>query len=82
MSSYDTKWYAFSFLNWEISLTFAWTELNYLVILMIKRHQTHFWSASLNIDFDPPICVDLENLAEPFIGKLLSGEKNAEQIEN
>ncbi len=82
MLPYYTKHYALPLLNWEISLTFAWTELIYLVIFMIKMHQTHFWSASLNIDFDPPICVDLENLAETFLGKLLSGETNFYQIEN
>jgi hypothetical protein len=78
MLSYDTKQYAFSFLNWKISLTFAWTELIYLIIFSIKRHQAHFWSASLNIDFSPPIYVDSENLAETFIGKLLSEEMNIE----
>ncbi len=82
MLPYYTKRYALPFLNWEISLTFAQIELKYLVIFMIKRHQAHFSSASLNIYFDPLICVDLENLAETFIGKLLSGETNFEQIEN
>ncbi len=82
MSLFNTKQYTFSLFDWEILLTFAWTELIYLIIFMIKRHQAHFWSASLNIDYDPPICVDSENLAETFISKLLLGETNAEQIEN
>ncbi len=82
MSSYDTKQYAFSFFDWKISLTFAWTELTYLIIFTINIHQAHFWSASLNIDYSPPIYTDSENLAETFIGKLLSGETNVEQIEN
>jgi hypothetical protein len=82
MLSYLTKRYTFSLFDWEILLTFAWTELIYLIIFMIKRQQAHFWSASLNINYDPPTCVDLENLAETFIGKLLSGETNVERTEN
>ena len=82
MSSYLTKQYTLSLFDCEISLIFAWTELIYLIIFMVKRHQAYFWSASLNIDYDPPICVDPENLAETFIGKLLSGETNIERIEN
>ncbi len=68
-----TKWYALPFCNWEISLTFGWTELQYLAIVTINRYQIHFWSASLDIDFNTPICEDTENLAETLIGKILSG---------
>ncbi len=74
-----TKLYALPFLNWEISLSFAWIEFQYLSIVTIKRHQNYFWSASLIIDFSIPICDDMENLAETFIGKLFSAESNSEQ---
>ena len=48
----------------------------YLVIYKITRHQTHFWSASIMIDYDPHAYVDTDNLAETFIGKLFSEESN------
>jgi hypothetical protein len=74
-----TERYSFSFFNWEISLTFCWTKLRYLVIFRIGRYQDHFWSASLEIDCNTHICVDTENLAKTFIGKLLSEKPNQEQ---
>ncbi len=48
---------------------------------MIDRYQERFWSASLDIDCNTHICmcVDTENLAETFIGKLLSEEPDSEQ---
>ena len=81
MSSVKTEQYSRFFVNWEISLTFAWTKLRYLVIFTIDRYQERFWSASLDIDCNTHICtcVDTENLAETFIGKLLSEEPNSEQ---
>ena len=80
MSSVKTERYSLSFFNWEISLTFSWTKLRYLVIFTIDRYQERFWSASLDIDCNTHICmcVDTENLAETFIGKLLSGEQDLE----
>ena len=74
-----TKRKALPFLNWEISLTFVWTELRYLVIFNISRNQLHFWSASRDIDVNTPICDDTENLAKTFIGKLFSTQSNSEQ---
>ncbi len=48
---------------------------------MIDSYQKRFWSASLDIDGNTRICmcVDTENLAKTFIGKLLSEESDAEQ---
>ncbi len=74
-----TERYSISFLNWEISLIFCWIKLRYLVIFSTSRNQDHFWSASLDIDCNICTCVDTENLAETFIGKLLSDEPNLEQ---
>ncbi len=50
----------------------------YLVIYKITRHQIYFWSASIVIDCNPHIYVDMEHLAETFIGKLFSEESNLE----
>jgi len=79
MSSVKTERYSLSLFNWEISLTLTWTKLRYLVIFRIGRHQSHVWSASIEIDCNPHFYVDTENLAETFIGKLFSKEPNAER---
>jgi hypothetical protein len=79
MSSVKTERYSLSFFNWEVSLTFAWSALIYLVIFKISRNQKLYWSASTEIDFTPHTYVDTENLAETFIGKLLSEEPDLEQ---
>ncbi len=73
----QTERYSFSLLNWEIALIFCWTNLRYLVIFTIDSYQERFWSASLDIDCNTPTCtcVDTDNLAETFIGKLLSEEQ-------
>lgn len=78
MHSVQTERYSFSLFNWEIALIFCWTNLRYIVIFTIDSYQERFWSASLDIDCNTPICtcIDTENLAETFIGKLLSGEQN------
>ena len=78
MHSVQTERYSFSLFNWEIALIFCWTNLRYLVIFTIDSYQERFWSASLDIDCNTPICtcIDTENLAETFIGKLLSEEQN------
>jgi hypothetical protein len=68
--------YSISFFDWEISLTILWTTLTYLFFFKIGRYQGFAWSASLEIDFDTHECVDVENLAETFIGKLFSEEQN------
>ncbi len=78
MHPVQTERYSFSFFNWEIALIICWTKLRYLVIFTIDRHQERFWSASLDIDCNTHI-VDTENLAETFIGKLLSEEPDSEQ---
>jgi len=72
---------SFSFFNWEISLILCWTKLRYLVIFTIDRYQERFWSASLEIDCNTHICmcVDTENLAQTFIGKLFSEDQEPEQ---
>ncbi len=79
MSSVKTERYSLSLFNWEISLTLAWTKLRYLVIFRIGRHQSHVWSASIEIDCNPYFYKDTENLVETFIGKLFSKEPNAER---
>ena len=81
MHPVQTERYSFSFFNWEIALIFCWTKLRYLVILTIDSYQERFWSASLDIDCHTRIfmCIDTENLAETFIGKLLSEEPDTEQ---
>ena len=78
MHSVQTERYSFSLFNWEIALIFCWTNLRYIVIFTIDSYQERFWSASLDIDCNTPTCtcVDTENLAETFIGKLLSEEQN------
>jgi hypothetical protein len=78
MSSVKTERYSLSFFNWEVSLTFAWSALIYLVIFKISRNQKFYWSASAEIDFTPHHYVDTENLAETFIGKLFSEGPNLE----
>ncbi len=79
MSFDNSERYSLSFFNWEVSLTFAWSTFIYLVIFKISRNQKLYWSASAEIDFTPHNYVDTENLAETFIGKLLSEEPNLEQ---
>ncbi len=79
MSSVKTERYSLSFFNWEVSLTFAWSTLIYLVIFKISRNQKFYWSASAEIDFTPHHHVETENLADTFIGKLLSEGPNSEQ---
>ncbi len=79
MSSVKTERYSLSFFNWEVSLTFAWSTLIYLVIFKISRNQKFYWSASAEIDFTPHHYVDTESLADTFIGKLLSEGPNPEQ---
>ena len=81
MHSVQTERYSFSLFNWEIALIFCWTKLRYLVIFTIDSYQERFWSASLDIDCNTRICmcVDTENLAETFIGKLLSEKPDSEQ---
>jgi hypothetical protein len=74
-----SKRYSISFFDWEISLTFTWSELRYLILFKIGRDQGFAWSASIKVDCDPRVYVDPENLAETFIGKLLSEEPNQEQ---
>jgi len=78
MHSVQTERYSFSLFNWKIALIFCWTNLRYIVIFTIDSYQERFWSASLDIDCNTPICtcIDTENLAETFIGKLLSEEQN------
>ncbi len=81
MHSVQTERYSFSLFNWEIALIFCWIKLRYIVIFTIDRYQERFWSASFDIDYNTRICmcVDTENLAETFIGKLFSEEPDSEQ---
>ena len=81
MHPVQTERYSFSLFNWEIALILCWTKLRYIVIFSIDSYQERFWSASLDIDCNTHICmcVDTENLAETFIGKLLSEEPDSEQ---
>jgi hypothetical protein len=68
--------YSLSIFNWEISDTILWTELIFLAILKISRGQEPVWSASILLDNDPYEIIDMEGLAETFIGKLFSKEPN------